>query len=109
MGLAPARHRIIPGRVAACGWPLLACRAMRIAREVPQGWIVSALVLALAAGPVRLPAAAGSPVEYLPVGDPIESELRTLDILGPEPDRPALHLPHLGMRPLARFEADSLP
>jgi hypothetical protein len=45
-----------------------------------------------------------SPREFIPVGDPIESELRLLDILGPAgPDERILR-PHLGLRPLQRLE-----
>ncbi len=67
--------------------------------------LASAVVLALG----RPHGAGGSPFEYLPVGDPLEAELRTLDVLGPAwPGRP-LRLPRSGMRPLQRFELDSLP
>jgi hypothetical protein len=45
-----------------------------------------------------------SPVEYLPVGDPIESELRLLDILGPAAPEERVLRPHLGLRPLQRSE-----
>jgi len=50
-----------------------------------------------------------SPHEFIPVGDPIESELRLLDLLGPAgPDERILH-PHLGLRPLQRFELQGRP
>ncbi len=66
-----------------------------------------ALVLALHLG--RPPLVVGAPLEYLPVGDPLEAELRVLDVLGPaSPGRP-LRLPRSGTRPLRRFELDSLP
>lgn len=39
-----------------------------------------------------------APLEYLPVDDPLEAELRVLDLYEPAPTRPAL--PHLNSRPL---------
>jgi hypothetical protein len=48
--------------------------------------------------------ALASPLEYVPVGDPLESELRALDILGPAGADARLLRPHLGLRPLQRFE-----
>jgi hypothetical protein len=42
-----------------------------------------------------------TPLDYLPVGDPIEDEIRVLDVLGT-----ADSLPHLGMRP---FQIRELP
>jgi hypothetical protein len=57
------------------------------------------LALALSA---PLPAFA-SPREFIPVGDPLESELRLLEVLGPGP-RERILRPHLGLRPLQRFE-----
>lgn len=82
---------------------------MRIAAAMCRAWVarVAALTLISSFG-VPL-AALGSPLEYLPVGDPLEAELRVLDILGPvTPGRP-LRLPRTGTRPLQRFEVDSLP
>ncbi len=49
------------------------------------------------------PAAAASR-EYIPVGDPLEDELRVLDLLSARPLGGRLLLPHLGLRPLQRFE-----
>ena len=46
----------------------------------------------------------GSPREFIPVGDPLESELRLLDILGPAGADGRILRPHLGLRPLQRFE-----
>lgn len=54
-------------------------------------------------------AAAATPLEYIPVGDPLEDEIRTLDVLGPLPGGRPLRLVRTGMRPLQRFELDSLP
>jgi hypothetical protein len=69
---------------------------------------VRSLTFGLLLALVRPPGAGGTPLEYLPVGDPLEAELRTLDVLGPpSPGRP-LRLPRLGTRPLQRFELDSL-
>jgi hypothetical protein len=48
--------------------------------------------------------ALASPVEFIPVGDPIESELRLLEILGPDGPDERIRRPHLGLRPLQRFE-----
>src|SRR5438105_2001186 len=45
-----------------------------------------------------------TPLDFVPVGDPLESELRTLDVLGPGAFGDRLRLPHLFMRPLQRFE-----
>lgn len=45
-----------------------------------------------------------SPREFIPVGDPIETELRLLDILGPAGPDGRILRPHLGLRPLQRFE-----
>jgi len=63
---------------------------------------------ALVALALLVPAAAASPLEYLPVGDPIESELRLLDVAGPEPGGARLLRPHTGLRPLQRFELQGL-
>src|SRR6185295_14342649 len=41
-----------------------------------------------------------TPHDYLPVGDPLESELRVLDILGPRAYGERLRLPRLDTRPL---------
>jgi hypothetical protein len=59
-------------------------------------------ILLLVAG-ARDPRAA--PTEFLPVGDPLESELRVLDLLDSRPLADRIRLPHLGMRPLERAEA----
>jgi hypothetical protein len=64
----------------------------RIGSAVLLAWI------AAAPGPVR-----AASREFIPVGDPIESELRLLDVLGPGTDGRIL-LPHLGLRPLQRYE-----
>jgi hypothetical protein len=84
---------------------------MRIARAVQRMRAArsSARSIALALALAGPGGAYGSPTEYVTVGDPLEAELRALDVLGPPgPGRP-LRLPRLGMRPLQRFELDSLP
>lgn len=66
-----------------------------------------ALALACAcAGPV-----AAAPGEYLPVGDPLEAELRVLDLYAPSPAAGRLALPSLHSRPLRMLElmADGPP
>lgn len=61
------------------------------------GWLVAgALLLA--------PRAYAVPNEYLPVGDPLEDELRILDVLGPGPAAHRIRLQHLFTRPLQRIE-----
>jgi hypothetical protein len=60
-------------------------------------------VAAALAAASSLPAAA-NPLEYLPVGDPLEAELRTLDLLDPGPLGGRIQLPRLHTRPLQRFE-----
>ncbi len=59
--------------------------------------------LALACALVGVGPALADWREFLPVGDPIEAELRALDVLGPARDG-RFPLPHLGLRPLQRFE-----
>jgi hypothetical protein len=82
---------------------------MRIACAVRRERIARSLAFVVVLTLCRPHAAGASPLEYLPVGDPLEAELRTLDVLGPaSPGRP-LRLPRAGMRPLQRFELDSLP
>lgn len=53
-------------------------------------WFLAVWASALAVGP-----ALATPLDYLPVGDPLEDEIRLLDVLGSP-----LRLPRLGMRPL---------
>lgn len=48
--------------------------------------------------------AAASPLEYLPVGDPLVRELRLLELSGPLDPGARFALPHLGTQPLQRFE-----
>lgn len=59
---------------------------------------VFALALAL------VPRAQAAPGEYLPVGDPLEAELRVLDLYAPSPAAGRLLLPSLNSRPLRRLE-----
>lgn len=55
--------------------------------------------MALLAGP-----APGTPYDYLDVGDPLEAELRILDILDEEQLEGRIRLPHLATRPLQVLE-----
>src|SRR5215470_258152 len=80
---------------------LLACRAMRTSPPVvPRLAPLAALLAWLWAAP-----AVSTPLDLLPVGDPIEDELRVLDVAGP-PGGAAL--PHLFTRPLAIGELGPL-
>jgi hypothetical protein len=74
-------------------------RYLRVGRRAAA--ILACLALA---GPSR-PARA-TPLDYLPVGDPLEAELRILDLLDPAPLGDRIRLPHLHTRPLARFEIE---
>ncbi|MCC6350828.1 MAG: hypothetical protein IT347_14670 [Candidatus Eisenbacteria bacterium] len=67
-----------------------------------RGVAVLALVAALSAG--RSAAALAAPAEYLPVGDPLEAELRVLDLYAPSPAAGRIELPSLHSRPLRLFE-----
>ncbi len=74
-------------------------------RATARGVIAAALFASLvgfALGCAR-PAAA-APREYVPVGDPLEEELRILDLMSSRPLGGRLLLPHLGLRPVQRFE-----
>jgi hypothetical protein len=63
---------------------------------------VCCAAMALSARPLR-----AAPVEFLSVGDPLEAELRWLDVLGGLSDvADSLRLRHLGMRPLQFREID---
>jgi hypothetical protein len=69
------------------------------------GWLVSrlaaaALSLVLAGVPAMVRA---TPLDFIPVGDPLEDELRILDVLGPSDS-----LRHLSMRPLQVIEIPAL-
>lgn len=57
------------------------------------------LAAALAASPAH-----ASPRQYLPVGDPLEAELRVLDLYAPSPAAGRIRLPHLNGRPLRLLE-----
>lgn len=62
------------------------------------------LAIALGALVLLPPPAAGTPLDFLRVGDPVESELRILDLLDTRPLEPRIRLPHLGIRPLQPIE-----
>jgi len=61
--------------------------------------LAALLALGAAAG-----TAAASPLEYLPVGDPLVEELRLLEVTGPRAAGARFRSPHLGTQPLQRFE-----
>jgi len=64
--------------------------------------VAPALLVALVlAGPLS---ARSTPLQFVPVGDPIEAELRILDLYEPSPAGDALRLVHLGSRPLQVVE-----
>jgi hypothetical protein len=69
-------------------------------RAVSLAALTALVALALSA---PAPARAASR-EFIPVGDPLESELRLLDLLGPAAPDERILRPHLGLRPLQRFE-----
>jgi hypothetical protein len=48
--------------------------------------------------------ASADPAQFLPVGDPIEDELRLLDLYPARELQERLRLPHMGTRPLQLFE-----
>lgn len=70
-------------------------RCDRLSRLLP---LLAGLASALATR------ALATPLDFLPPGDPLESELRTLDVLGPGAFGERLRLPHLHMRPLQPIE-----
>jgi hypothetical protein len=63
--------------------------------------------LALPIAMLVAPAAFATPLDFIPVGDPLEAEIRILDVLGPAAGR-TQRLPHLGMRPLQSLELASV-
>jgi hypothetical protein len=65
---------------------------------------VAAFALPLLALIARPRAAGATPYDYIPVGDPIESELRILDLYPSESLNNRLRLPHLGIRPWQAIE-----
>jgi hypothetical protein len=62
------------------------------------------LAAALALVAAGVAPAAASPSLYLPVGDPLEAELRVLDLYAPSPAAGRFALPHLDARPLRLAE-----
>src|SRR2546426_1057557 len=64
-------------------------------------------LLILLAGAIRA-AALATPYDYIAVGDPIESELRVLDLFDSRPLQDRIRLPHLGTRPLQAIELEGL-
>src|SRR5262245_22657966 len=68
----------------------------------PSSWILRICIAAISVLACAVPAFAG-PADELPVGDPLEAELRILDVRGN--GRPTgLRLPRLNTRPLQFVE-----
>ena len=64
-------------------------------------------MIAAAASILALPEnGRATPYDYIPVGDPIESELRILDLFGSDSLRGRFVLPRLGTRPLQPMEIE---
>jgi hypothetical protein len=81
-------------------------------RRVSPGAALASLMVALAVA-VAVPAllaptaARATPLDFVPVGDPLESELRVLDLVSSTRLGDRLRLPRLHTRPLQRFELGS--
>ena len=71
-------------------------------RAVAPRPLLAAAVLLVALAGTPAPALA-TPLDFIPVGDPLEDELRILDVLGPSDS-----LRHLAMRPLQVMELPAL-
>jgi hypothetical protein len=82
------------------------CRFMRCSPKAGRGAWFLCLVPLLALLPER--AALSAPDDYLPVQDPLESELRILDLRDSAPLQGRIRLPHLGTRPLQMIELQGL-
>jgi len=101
MKLAPRDWRGLHPAWAA-GPRLLACRRMpqylgpASRRRLPLCVVGAAFILCATR-------AHATPLDFLPVGDPLESELRALDVLGQQ-----YRLPHLGTRPIEFLELAGL-
>jgi Capsule assembly protein Wzi len=70
-------------------------------RRLGRPAAVGLSIVLLAACP---PALVAAPNEFLPVGDPLEAELRVLDLLHSSGLADRMRLPHAGIRPLQRAE-----
>lgn len=71
----------------------------RLARLLPAA-LLGVWAVARVATPVH-----ATRLDFIPVGDPIEQELRLLDLAGvPGSATPRFRLPHAGIRPLQRLE-----
>lgn len=66
---------------------------------MPAASFRRAALACLAAGALAAPLRA-APLEYLPVGDPLDAELRVLDLYAPSPATGRLRLPHASARPV---------
>src|SRR5439155_12965757 len=103
-GCAGAVHPRAAARLWPVSPPLRGCAARRNRAHGGAGSRLAVrLVVAATVAGSALPAAA-SPLEYLPVGDPLEAEIRTLDLLDPSPLGGRILLPRLHTLPLQKFE-----
>lgn len=75
----------------------------------PRSLVVrAALMIAIAAGMLHPTPGRATPYEYLPAGDPLEQELRILDLFSSDSLNGRLRLPRLGTRPLQILELQGL-
>ncbi len=74
----------------------------------PVTVLFRALIVAAATGLVAAGGARATPYDNIPVGDPIEAELRILDLFESPPLHRRLRLPHLDTRPLQWIELQGL-
>src|SRR5262245_15759091 len=94
-----------PHRVAPHVRGLLRCVYMR-GRRCGGAFGFAATVLCALGFAFDL--AKATPYDNIPVGDPIEAELRVLDAFGPGPLRQRIRLPHLNTLPLQAIELQGL-
>jgi len=89
--------------------PALGARVRRCVGPRAPGWLVPAALLALFM--LRGGRAEGAPTQRLTVGDPLEHELRVLDLFLDSATAGRVRLPHLFTRPLefAELEGDAAP
>ena len=74
-------------------------------RRPYRSWCrAAAFLLPLLALVARPRPAVATPYDYIPVGDPIESEIRILDLYPSDALNNRLKLPHLGIRPWQAIE-----
>lgn len=76
--------------------PRTSLGTLGVARRISSCALLASLILA--------PPAGATPSQYLTVGDPLEEEMRVLDLFPRGELRDRLRLPHTGSRPLQLFE-----